>query len=71
MCYYILTQTCQVISQNSVQRITNLELELEKVRALCVEFDKATNERSKHYDMEYDGDKLSLRIKGLVRHKFR
>ena len=60
MCYYILTQTGQVISRSSVQRVTNLELELKEVKATFDEFDQVINERLKNNDMTYDGDKPYL-----------
>ena len=60
MCYFVLTKTGQIISRSSVQRVTSLELELNEIRATFDELDKDINEKLKHDDMAYDGDKPTL-----------
>jgi hypothetical protein len=57
MSYYVLTQTCQVISRTTVQRVTNLESQTEENQIRFQEFDNEIKRRLNEDDYPTDGDK--------------
>jgi hypothetical protein len=59
MSYYILTDTCQVLSRTSVQRVTNLESQTEENEGRFKDFDNEIKRRLNEDDYPTDGDKAS------------
>ena len=57
MTYHVLTQRGKVISRSIVQRVTNLELSTEPVKAIFKEFDDRIAKKFKTEPMGYDRDK--------------
>ena len=57
MTYHVLTQRGTVISRSTVQRVTNLELSTDPVKAIFKEFDDRIAKKFKTEAMGYDGDK--------------
>ena len=57
MSYYILTKNCSVISRTTVQRVTNLEQQVDDNKALFSEYDQEVRRRLKEDDFQADGDK--------------
>ena len=57
MSYYILTQTGSVISRTTVQRVTNLEVQIDDHKALFAEYDSEIRRRFKEDDFQVEGDK--------------
>jgi hypothetical protein len=58
MAYWILTPRGTVISRTTVQRITNLDKEIDEVKASISEFDSELSRRFKEEeDLDYDGTK--------------
>ena len=60
MSYYILTQTGSVISRNTVQRVTNLEVQIYDHKALFAEYDSEIRRRFKEDDFQVEGDRPNL-----------
>ena len=57
MSYYILKQTVSVISRTTVQRVTNLEVQIDYHKALFAEYDSETRRRFKEDGFQVEGDK--------------
>ena len=57
MSYYTLTQTGSVISRTTVQRVTNLEVQIDYHKVLFAEYDSETRRRFKEDDFQVEGDK--------------
>ena len=57
MSYYVLTQTCQVVSRTSVQRITNLERQVDANKKWFIEYDTKIKTRLKDNNFQVDGNK--------------
>ena len=57
MSYYILTQKGSVISRTTVQRVTNLEVQIDDHTSLFAEYDSETRRRLKEDDFQVEGDK--------------
>jgi hypothetical protein len=58
MSYWILTNTGHVISRTTVQRITNLELSTDEVKAKCKEYDQRITDllKDENHVIHQDGD---------------
>ena len=56
MSYYILTQTVSVISRTTVQRVTNLEIQIDNHKALFAEYDSEIRRCFKEDDFQVEGD---------------
>ena len=56
MSYYILTQTGAVIARTTVQKVTNLEVQIDDYKALLAEYDSETHRRFKEDDFQVEGD---------------
>ena len=56
MTYHILTETGQIVARSSVQRVTNLEKELQETKDRFKAYDEAVNTRLKHSNNIFDGD---------------
>ena len=56
MCYYVLTQKGTVLSRTNVQRVTNLELQVESIKKIFDEFDKEISQYLNE-DRGYEGSK--------------
>ena len=57
MSYYILTQTGSVIARTTVQKVTNLEVQIDDYKELLAEYDSETHRRFKEDDFQVEGDK--------------
>ena len=57
MAYYVLAPTCQVVSRTSVQRITNLEKQVESNKTWFTNYDADIKRRLNDDDFQIDGDK--------------
>ena len=57
MSYYILTQTGSVISRTTVQRVTNLEVQIYDHKVLFVKYDSEIRRRSKEDNFQVEGDR--------------
>ena len=57
MSYYIWTQIGSVISRTKVQRVTNLEVQIDDHKALFAEYDSEIRRRFKEDDFQIEGDK--------------
>ena len=57
MTYHVLTQQYTVIARSTVQRVTNLELNTNKVKEIFSEFDQNIATKFKTSEFGYDGDK--------------
>ena len=53
----ILTHEGSVISMNTVQRVTNLEVQIDDHKALFAEYDSEIRRRFKEDDFQVEGDK--------------
>ena len=60
MTYNVLIENGAILSRSSVQRVTNLELEIDEYRKTFTEFDEALNARLKHDDVIFDGEKPDM-----------
>ena len=56
MCYHVLTQKGTVLSRTTVQRVTNLELQVESIKKIFDDFDKEIGHHLKG-DRGYEGSK--------------
>ena len=56
MSYYILTQTGSVISRTTVQRVTNLEFQIDDHKAFFVEYDSEICQCFKEDNFQVEGD---------------
>ena len=60
MSYYVLTGKCTVISRTTVQRVTNLELQVDSNKLLYKEFDQEVRRILGEEESQQDiGDKPS------------
>ena len=56
MSYYILTQKGSVISRTTVQRVTNLEVQIDDHKALFAEYDSEIRRRFKEDNFQVEGE---------------
>ena len=57
MSYWILTKSGSIISRTTVQRVTNLELQVDETKAVFAELDAEIRRRFKEEDLPVEGDK--------------
>ena len=53
MSYWVLTEECRVMSRTTVQRVTNLEIQTDEVKARCQHFDDRTKRLNTGEDLPY------------------
>ena len=57
MCYHILVQSGTIISRTTVQRVTNLEKEKEKMKEIFAKYDEDIHNKLKCENRGYEGSK--------------